>query len=193
MTRIGWERIDKNKTRLEEEEYMKKVLIVCLMLIVASSIALAQESAGTPTTPDRLEKVGEVLLKFLVLAVVFEVALTPIFSWRIFLERFDGKGLKTPITVILAFLVFWGYGLDILNDLLRIFGHGIKETASVKEAASTGGQIISALLIAGGSDGIWRIFTKLGIRNPAEIKKKTDEAKKALAERQKQDPQPHTG
>ncbi|MCH7664190.1 MAG: hypothetical protein IH859_10030, partial [Chloroflexi bacterium] len=111
---------------------------------------------------------------------VFEVALTPIFSWRVFLARFDGKGFKTPIVVILAFLVFWGYGLDIIKDILLIFGD------LRKAEPSPGGQIISALLIAGGSDGILRIFTRLGIRqNPGKLKKKADEARKALAEKKK--------
>ena len=63
-----------------------------------------------------LGKVGSVLLVFLVLSVVFESALTPVFNWRLFREKFKGKGLKTPIVVILAFVVFWSYDLDIINE-----------------------------------------------------------------------------
>jgi hypothetical protein len=37
---------------------------------------------------------------------------------------------------------------------------------------------ITALLIAGGSNGIFRIFTKPGISNPDEAKKKTDNINK---------------
>ena len=65
-----------------------------------------------------LDKVGSVLLVFLVLSIVFESALTPVFNWRVFRKRFDGKGVKTPIVVILAFVVFWSYDLDIINDIL---------------------------------------------------------------------------
>lgn len=107
-----------------------------------------------------MNEVGGVLVKFLVLSVVFEVALTPIFNWRIFLKHFEGKGVKTPLTVGLAFLIFWSYDLDIVRDILL----ALKYTADL----NLGGQFITALLIAGGSDGVFRIFTKLGIRNPVE-------------------------
>jgi len=107
-----------------------------------------------------MEDVGVVLVKFLVLSVVFETAMTPIFNWRFFLKHFEGKGIKTPLTVGLAFLVFWSYNLDIVRDILKIWD----ETISI----SLGGQFITALLIAGGSDGVFRVFTKLGIRNPTE-------------------------
>ena len=49
-----------------------------------------------------------------------------------------------------------------------------------------GGQFITALLIAGGSDGIFRIFTVLKIRNPEERDQKAKEAQKALAAKKKQ-------
>ena len=76
-----------------------------------------------------------------------------------------------PITVILAFLVFWGYGLDIIKDLLNSLGY--------KADIKIGGQLLTALLIAGGSDGVFRIFTKLGIRNPSERKQKAEESRAA--------------
>ena len=41
-----------------------------------------------------------------------------------------------------------------------------------------GGQFLTALLIAGGSDGVLQIFTKLGIRNPAERKERAEEARR---------------
>lgn len=88
----------------------------------------------------------------------------------------EGKGYKTPITVALAFIVFWSYGLDIIRDLLVALG----EPAS----KSLGGQILTALLIAGGSSGVFQIFTKLKIRmDPDERKIKTDEARRVLSKR----------
>ena len=109
-----------------------------------------------PSASPTLDKVGQVLLVFLVLSVVFESALTPIFNWRYFLLNFENRGLKTPITVILALLVFWGYGLDIIRDLLNALGYNANK--------SFGGQLLTALLIAGGSSGVLGIFAKLGIR-----------------------------
>ena len=137
----------------------------------------SKPSADKPIAPPaalNTDKIGQVLLVFLVLSIVFETALTPLFSWRFFLARFEGKGYKVPITVIFAFIVFWSYDLDIIRDLLVAMGHD-------KVSLTKGGQILTALLIAGGSDGIFRIFTKLGIRNPAETKQRAQDARAELA------------
>ena len=123
-----------------------------------------------------MEAVWQVLVVFLVLSVVFEAALTPLFNWRVFMAHFDGRGFKTPITVVLAFVVFWGYGLDIIKDLLVALG----KTAEV----SVGGQVLTALLIAGGSSGVFQIFTKLHIRmEPEERKKKAEAARQGLTQK----------
>jgi hypothetical protein len=76
----------------------------------------------------------------------------------------------------LAFLVFWSYDQDIIRDLLKIRDESIN--------LSLGGQFITALLIAGGSDGVFRIFTKLGIRNPAERAEKAAEIQKAAEKKE---------
>ncbi len=156
------------------------IVLLGLMLLPVAMLAQASEGA-TPATPPSteqtsptpgLEDVGGVLLVFLVLSVVFEVALTPVFNWRVFLARFDGKGVKTPLTVILALLVFWGYELDIIKDVLVALGY--------KASLTFGGQFLTALLIAGGSDGVYQIFTKLKIRNPEERERRAVEARAAL-------------
>ncbi|MCI5136063.1 MAG: hypothetical protein D3920_13565 [Candidatus Electrothrix sp. AW2] len=76
----------------------------------------------------------------------------------------EGKGWKTPIVIISALIVFWSYDIDIIRDMLNALGQ--------PKDISRGGQLLTALLIAGGSDGVFRIFTKLNIRNPAERKEK---------------------
>ncbi len=126
-----------------------------------------QQTVAPQQESDMLGKVGRVLLVFLVLSVVFESALTPVFSWRVFRNRFDGKGVKTPIVVVLAFVVFWGYGLDIVYDLLNALGYD-------EVTITLGGRALSALLIAGGSSGIFRIFARLGIRKTGSSEKKPE-------------------
>lgn len=111
------------------------------------------------------DAVGQVLLVFLVLSVVFEAALTPIFNWRLFIRKLGGTGVKTPITIILALLIFWKYDLDIINDLLIAL-----DQISDDSPITFWGQVITAFLIAGGSDGIFRIFKRLKIRAPEERK-----------------------
>lgn len=120
----------------------------------ASSAGSIMKIAGVD-----LEKVGGVLVFFLVLSVLFESALTPIFNWRVFLRYLDGNGLKTPITIGLAFLVFNKYNLDILRDTFAAFGQAVDTTSA--------GKILSALLIAGGSSGILELLRNWDIREKA--------------------------
>ena len=110
-------------------------------------------------------EVGEILLSFLVIALIFEVALTPIFNWRWFIVKMDGKGIKTPLTLALAAIVIFKFELDILNDLLI----AMDQIEDDHESLWTG-KFITALLIAGGSDGFFRIFKRLGIQTPEERK-----------------------
>jgi hypothetical protein len=148
---------------------LKSTWIIGILSLLSPAFAFAATEGGIPITD--LSKVGEVLIVILVLSVVFEVALTPIFNWRIFLKHAEGKGWKTPMVIGAALLVFWSYDLDIIRDLLVSLG----QSASL----TFGGQILTALLIAGGSDGVFRIFTKLNIRNPVERKEKAEQARAA--------------
>jgi hypothetical protein len=135
--------------------------------VVKTNEASMPKDSVTTIDPD-LNKVIKVIFVFLVLSIVFESALTPIFNWRFFLAHFDGKGIKTFVTLITAFLVFKSYNLDIFKDVLVALGYQAK--------LSLGGQILTTFLIAGGSNGIFQIFTKLNIRNLEETKRKKEEA-----------------
>lgn len=147
-----------------------------LLFAIIPILCLSVSPAFAAEGGNNMGHVGDVLLVFLVLSVVFEVALTPIFNWRLFMTHLEGRGYKTPITVALAFIVFWGYGLDIISDLLNALGKSAEK--------SIGGQILTALLIAGGSSGVFQIFTKLKIRmEPEERKAKAEEAKQSLEQR----------
>ena len=134
------------------------------------------ESTTDKSQPrSKINKVGDVLFVFLVLSIIFEVALTPIYNWRYFLARWENKGVKTPLTIILALLIFWKYDLDILRDILVALEFNARLTFP--------GQVITAFLIAGGSDGIYRIFTKLNIRlSPTDRDKKAKQARTQLEE-----------
>ncbi|MCI5117143.1 MAG: hypothetical protein D3913_04125 [Candidatus Electrothrix sp. LOE1_4_5] len=138
-----------------------------ILCVFFPAFAFAQTETGASTAG--LHNVGEVLITILVLSVVFEVAMTPIFNWRVFLKYGEGKGWKTPIVIGTALIVFWSYNIDIISNLLVSLGQ--------KAELDFGGQLLTALLIAGGSDGVFRIFTKLNIRNPAERKEKAEQAR----------------
>jgi hypothetical protein len=141
----------------------------------------AQMASEADARDADLDAVGDVLVVFLVLSLVFESAMSVLFDWRLFLVRFEGKGVKTPIIVGTAFLVFWGYDLDIVYDLLVALGYDVSPTL--------GGQVLTALLIAGGSGGIFRIFSRLGIRSPKERERKAAEARASLSSAQEDAPE----
>ena len=118
----------------------------------------------------------QILVLFLLLSVIFEAAMTTVFNWRWFAKRFEGRGVKTPLTVILAWIVVDSFNVDLVSQVLNIAGEG-------DHAATFSGQALTALLIAGGSDMVYRIFTRLGIRNSAERAVKVAEARAAAAAR----------
>ena len=160
--------------------FLLTIMLVCC--IVVSPVFAQDESQKTETATNiDMDSVVDVLIVFLVLSIVFEVALTPIFNWRIFLAYFEGKGYKTPMTVVLAFLVFWGYNLDIITDLLHILTPNI-----TIEGPTKGGQVLTALLIAGGSSGFFQVLKKLNLIDVEGRTRRLQEAQSWQAKRRGQ-------
>jgi hypothetical protein len=116
-------------------------------------------------------KIVNVLVLVLVLSLVFESAMSVIFDWRVFIRHFEGRGVKTPFIIGVAFLIFLNYDLDIVTQLLAAFPNVNADTGGV----TLSGQLLTALLIAGGSGGVFRIFSRLGIRSPEERDRKAQE------------------
>jgi hypothetical protein len=106
-----------------------------------------------------MEGIEEVVGQFLVLAVVFEVALHPLFNWDVWLKYIPNDGYyRPPVAFIIAFLVFGAYKVDIFSDLLKVMGRDVD--------LSFWGQVITTLLISGGSEGIRKILQQLKVRLP---------------------------
>ncbi|MDE2914183.1 MAG: hypothetical protein OXL68_14805 [Paracoccaceae bacterium] len=138
------------------------------------------------------EQIGEILVLLFVISVVFETALTPIFNWRVFARFCEGKGVKTPITVIAAVVLLWNYDIDIFKHIIDAFadaggGEGADQAAVVgaqgaAESKSTFlGRIITGLLVAGGSGAVFNIFTKLNLRDPGKLAEKAQAARDEAA------------
>ena len=127
------------------------------------------------------EAIGEILVLLFVISVVFETALTPIFNWRLFARFCEGKGVKTPLTVIAAVALLWNYDIDIFRHIIDAFasgGEGARESTFL-------GRIITGLLVAGGSGAIFNIFAKIGLRNPKELARKAKNTREAAEEARK--------
>ena len=119
------------------------------------------------------EQIGSILALLLVISIVFETALTPIFNWRFFAKHCEGKGIKTPITIAAAVTLLWGYDIDIFKHVIDAFaGTGAPDSSS-----NFMGRIMTGLLVAGGSGAIFNIFTKLGLRSPDKLAAKAAEAR----------------
>ena len=120
------------------------------------------------------EQIGEILVLLFVISLVFETALTPIFNWRLFARFCEGKGIKTPFTIVAAVALLWNYDIDIFKHIIEAFAEGNAKTASTFL-----GRAMTGLLVAGGSGAIFNLFAKMGLRNPTQL------AEKAAAERER--------
>ncbi len=127
--------------------------LCCLALLAPP--ALAQDTSGVPV------EVGPLLGKLLLVLILLESAMTAVFNWRVFRIVFAGRALKTPIMFVLGLLVVFGFGFDPIRDVLIAIAGG-----SVAAGFEWLSPVLSALVFAGGSQGVFDLFRKLGLRAP---------------------------
>ncbi len=126
------------------------------------------------------EHIGNILAVLFVISIVFETALSPLFNWRIFAQHCEGKGVKTPITIVAAVALLWSYDIDTFKHIIDAFSNGPTQPGAENVAESSSsflGRIMTGFLVAGGSGAIFNIFTKLGLRDPKQLKQKSKEAR----------------
>jgi hypothetical protein len=90
--------------------------------------------------------VGEALGAIVVLSLIIERALAPVFEWRPILKALDKKGLKEPIAVIVSVVVVVFVELDAIAVIFS------------QENNSWIGFLITGLVVAGGSKGSVKLF-----------------------------------
>ncbi|MDF0668190.1 MAG: hypothetical protein P0119_19265 [Nitrospira sp.] len=142
------------------------------IFVVGISVSSAEAADGIPATPADYSKLGSALLGYLVISAVLEMALTVVFNWRLFSRYLEGKGWKTPFAILFSAFVVWNYDLNMMKDVLDALGMCGKDGCSQSPAI---GRVVTAFALAGGSDAFFRLFTRLGIRNPLERKEKAAE------------------
>jgi hypothetical protein len=86
-------------------------------------------------------RVAEVLATILVLSFILERALSIVVTHRWYVKRFNRKGLKTPLAFALAVYVCVAWNFDALSTIV------------LTDAVSIPGMLITAAVIAGGSQG----------------------------------------
>lgn len=117
----------------------------------------------TPEVPPAaLEQSFRILMAAFVIAVLLENAFALLFNWRLFLEFFVGKAWRTPIMFLGALIIVRSFDLDLVAQLFRAYspdgnaaiGRGTMFTSA-----------ITAMVLAGGSVGVNRVFIALGFRS----------------------------
>ncbi len=92
------------------------------------------------------DRLIEVLATIVVMSILLERALAILFEWRPYVKKFDGKGTKQPVALVVAFLVcrFWEF--DAISMII------------LQEQVTMFGQVVTAAIIAGGAKGSMKLF-----------------------------------
>ena len=103
------------------------------------------------------------LTELFVIAVLLENGLAVIFNWRVFLTYFSLRGVKTIIMVVSSLIIVSAFHIDVIANLIAAYNSSTNNAAKVQSTAFT--VFITALIVAGGSAGVFRIMTALGFRS----------------------------
>jgi hypothetical protein len=100
------------------------------------------------------------LFALFIVAVMVESGLTLLFNWRPYLEFFNGKATNPLVAFVFSFAFVWAFDLDITTSLMNTY-------SGTKYAANLPGMALTAMIVAGGSSGVNRIFQAFGFRAPS--------------------------
>ncbi len=147
---------------------MKRFGIAILMALVALSAAGTALAQATPVPAAPWITLGNAefynttfraLVILFVSAILVESALSVIFNWRLFMVLFYGRGMRTLVMIAVSAMMVWTFRIDVVHTMLA--SYGLAEPA-------TGGDVLSrsltALILSGGSSGVYRLLVALGYR-----------------------------
>jgi hypothetical protein len=137
----------------------RKLLPVFFLLVISTTRslgALAQEKNITLEDQVYEESFKAIFLLF-VLAVILESALALVFNWRPFVENLNSRAVRPLVAFIVALFFVWWFDLDIATAL-------VNATTDANHAPSVPGEVLTALILAGGSSGVNTILIALGYR-----------------------------
>lgn len=117
--------------------------------------------------------VSEVLGLIVLLSIIIERALSPIFEWRIVINKIRGRSLKEPIAFVVSILVAYAYQFDAMAILFS------------QEKNTIWGYLITAGVISGGSKGSIKLFRDvLNWKSAAQVE--LEESKRSKQSRHKE-------
>jgi len=104
--------------------------------------------------------IGALLGRLLLVLVLLESAMAALFNWRVYRAVLSGRAWKTPLMFGLGLMVVNGFGYDFMATALQ-------DIAGAKAAGQEWLSVtLSAMVIAGGSQGVHDILKRLGLRSP---------------------------
>jgi hypothetical protein len=113
----------------------------------------------TPAGDQIYNDAAKSLFLVFVIALLLESGLAILFNWRPFLLYVDGRGLRTVISVIVAYVFVAHFQIDIVTRLVNVYSQ--RNPPFANHAL---GRFITALIIAGGSAAVNNILVSLGFR-----------------------------
>jgi hypothetical protein len=116
-----------------------------------------QPAAPTLTSPELYEASFKALFVLFIVAVLVESGLALLFRWRPFLDYFDRRSMNALVSFAFSLLFVWLFRLDIVTSLINTY-------SVAQSPANWAGFLLTAMIIAGGSAGVNRIFRTLGFR-----------------------------
>ncbi|TCA34320.1 hypothetical protein E0H70_07240 [Rhizobium leguminosarum bv. viciae] len=101
---------------------------------------------------------AKTLVLLFALAILLESALAGVFRWRPFVEIFNPRAVRPLVAFLLAWWFVWFFDLDVVTALVNA------SHEYAPKGINAGGQILTALVLAGGSSGINAILVAFGYR-----------------------------
>jgi len=114
--------------------------------------------------------VSQALLFLYIASTLVEAGLGVVFRWRVWIRFLDEKGFKIPLVILFSFWLVECSNYDPVGVILKALDVGEQITNPTTNQLVFKGmnglctQILSTLIIAGGSAGIITIYKKLRLR-----------------------------
>jgi hypothetical protein len=135
------------------------IMLCCLLAAPVFAATQGAPPANTQQFSDIVYSESfKALFVLFVIATILESGLAVLFNWRPFIQLFDGRGIRSVVSVVFAYIFVSNYQLDIVTRLVNTYG-------SEKFAFGFAGEMITALVIAGGSSGVNTLLVSLGFRS----------------------------
>jgi hypothetical protein len=143
---------------------VRRSWIAAFALLAWCLPAAADQTAPTLQDPALYTTSFKALFVLMILAVVVESGLALIFRWKPFLAYFDSRSVNPLVAFAFSLIFVYLFKLDIVTTLINIYS-----APNPPQPINWAGMILTAMIIAGGSAGVNRLFQSLGLRPASQV------------------------